>query len=87
MAFPLRRVTIAEYEEALEKIDAYIVKNKGRSMTFADNAKMQIYAGTISRYKMQQTVNTFNTEIHIIRFGDIAIIVFLVTILCDIFTR
>ena len=73
MAFPLRRVTIAEYENALEKIESYVAKNRGRAMTFSDNAKMQIYAGTISRYKMQQTVNTFNTEIHVIRFGDIAI--------------
>ena len=73
MSFPLRMVSIKEYEDALLNIEAYITKNKGRAMTFADNAKLQIYAGIISRYKMQQTVNTFNGEIHIIRFGDIAI--------------
>ena len=42
-------------------------------MTFEDNAKINIYAGTIARYKLQQIINTFNEEIHIIRFGDIAI--------------
>ena len=73
MTLPLRRVTIAEYNDALEKIENYIAKNKGRAMTFDDNAKMHVYAGTIARYKFQQTVNTFNEEIHIIRFGDIAI--------------
>ena len=73
MTFPLRRVTIAEYNDAVEKIENYVAKNKGRTMTFDDNAKMHIYAGTIARYKFQQKVNTFDEEIHIIRFGDIAI--------------
>ena len=73
MTLPLRRVTIAEYNDAVERIENYISKNKGRDMTFDDNAKMHVYAGTIARYKFQQSVNTFDEEIHIIRFGDIAI--------------
>ena len=73
VTLPLRRVTIAEYNEAVEKIENYIGKNKGRAMTFDDNARMHIYAGTIGRYKFQQKVNVFNEEIHVIRFGDIAI--------------
>ena len=73
MTLPLRRVTIAEYNDAVERIENYISKNKGRAMTFDDNAKMHVYAGTIARYKIQQTMNTFDEEIHIIRFGDIAI--------------
>lgn len=73
VTLPLRRVTIAEYNDAVEKIENYIAKNKGRAMNFDDNAKMHVYAGTIARYKFQQTVNTFDEEIHIIRFGDIAI--------------
>ncbi|MBQ6922847.1 MAG: hypothetical protein IJQ66_07150 [Clostridia bacterium] len=73
MTLPLRRVTISEYNYAVEKIENYIEKNKGKTMTFDDNAKMHIYAGTIARYEFQQKVNTFDEEIHIIRFGDIAI--------------
>lgn len=73
MTLPLRRVSIAEYNDAVEKIENYIAKNKGRAMTFDDNAKMHVYAGAIARYKIQQTMNTFDEEIHIIRFGDIAI--------------
>ena len=42
-------------------------------MTFDDNAKMHVYAGTIARYRTQQKINTFTEEIHIIKFGDIAI--------------
>ena len=59
MVLPLRRVTITEYNEALEKIENYIEKNKGRAMTFEDNAKMHIYAGTLARYKFQQKNETF----------------------------
>lgn len=73
MPLPLRRVTMAEYNDAVERIENYIAKNKGRSMNFADNAKMDVYAGIVARYESQQTINTIDEEIHIIRFGDIAI--------------
>ena len=70
---PLRRVTIAEYNNALEKIEQFVAKNRGKTMTFEDNASMHIYAGTIGRYKLQQTLNSFDIEVHYVRFGDIAI--------------
>lgn len=70
---PLRRVTITDYNDAVEKIERFIEKNKGRKISFEDNAAMHIYAGTIARYQLQQKVNTFTEEIHVIRFGDIAI--------------
>ncbi len=73
MVLPLRRVTIAEYNDAKEKIEEYIAKNKGKSMSFDDNAKIHIYAGTIARYNFQQEVNDITEEIHIVRFGDVAI--------------
>lgn len=73
MTLPLRRVTIAEYNDAVEKIENYVAKNNGRAMTFDDSAKLHIYAGTIARYKFQQTTDTFTEEIHVVRFGDIAI--------------
>lgn len=34
---------------------------------------MHVYAGTISRYRVQQTLNSFDIEVHYVRFGDIAI--------------
>ena len=73
VTLPFRRVTIAEYDEAVEKIESYIEKNKGRKMNFADSAKTHVYAGTIARFRSQQQLNTFTEEIHVIRFGDIAI--------------
>ncbi|MBQ3493681.1 MAG: hypothetical protein IJA88_06195 [Clostridia bacterium] len=73
ITLPLRRVTIADYENAIEKLEKFIEKNRGRRISFADNAAMHVYAGTVVRYELQQKVNTFKEEIHIIRFGDIAI--------------
>ncbi len=70
---PLRRVTIADYNDAIEQIDKFIEKNRGRRITFEDNAAMHVYSGTIARYELQQKVNTFDEEIHVVRFGDIAI--------------
>ena len=34
---------------------------------------MHVYAGTINRYRQQQTEEIVPTEVHIIRFGDVAI--------------
>ena len=73
LTMPLRRVTIAEYNDAVNKIDEFIAKNRGRAVTFEENAALHIYSGTIKRYELQKTENTYEDEIHIIRFGDIAI--------------
>ncbi len=73
VTMPLRRVTIAEYNEALEKLQTFVDRNRGRSISFEENAALHIYSGTIERYEMQKSINTYNDEIHIIRFGDIAI--------------
>ncbi len=73
MTFPLRRVTKKEYFEAVEKINEYIANNRGRRANFHDNARLYVYSGIVDRYKMQQTINTFKEEIHVIRFDDIAI--------------
>ncbi len=73
ITLPLRRVTIAEYNDAVEKLEKFIDKNRGRRISFDDNAAMHVYAGTVVRYEQQQKTNTFTEEIHVIRFGDIAI--------------
>lgn len=70
---PLRRVTISDYNSALDKIDAFIKKNEGKTISYNDTAALHVYAGTIARYKLQHTCNTVPIELHVIRFGDIAI--------------
>lgn len=69
---PIRRVTEKEYHEADRAIKDYIDKSYD-IINFADNAIMHVYAGTILRYEMQHSYDMHPTEIHIIRFGDIAI--------------
>ncbi len=70
---PLRRVTIAEYEEAVEKIDAFVEKNRGKSINYEDKARLHVYAGTVNRYILQQTMENYDIEVHFVRFGDVAI--------------
>lgn len=73
VVLPLRRVTKADYKNALEMIEKFVEKNKGRTISFDDNAAMHVYAGIIQRYELQKTVDVFPIEVHIVRFGDIAI--------------
>ena len=73
MTFPLRRVTIEEYEDAKDKIDTFIANNRGKRVTYEENAKLYVYSGIVDRYAIQQSINSFKEEIHVIRFDDIAI--------------
>lgn len=71
---PLRKATIEEYNNAVREIEYYVNKNKDKeSFDFKDKAKMHVYAGTIHRYREQQTKEIVPTEVHIIRFGDVAL--------------
>ena len=72
MVFPLRRVTISEYEDAKNRIDEFIAKNRGKRVTYEENAKLYIYSGIVDRYTAQQHMNCFKEEIHVVRFDDVA---------------
>lgn len=72
---PLRKVTIAEYEQAVREIEYYIEKNKDKEeFNFEDSARMDVYAGTIQRYYQQQFTEIYPIEYHAIRLGDISIV-------------
>ncbi len=73
VVLPFRRVTKADYRNAVEMIQKFVEKNRGRTLSFDDNAAMHVYAGTMARYELQKTVDVFPVEVHIVRFGDIAI--------------
>ena len=71
---PLRKATIAEYKNAVREIEYYVDKNKNEpEFNYVDRAAMHVYAGTITRYREQQHKEVVPTEVHIIRFGDVAI--------------
>ncbi len=72
---PLRKATIEEYNHAVRELEYYVAKNQGKDVfNFEDNARMHVYAGTIKRYREQQTMEMFPIEVHIIRFGNISIV-------------
>ncbi len=58
----------------VREIEYYFNKNKDKEeFNFKDKAAMHVYAGTIERYREQQFKEVVPTEVHIIRFGDVAI--------------
>lgn len=69
---PYRRVTPKEYIEAVEALKKYAAKVVDH-VNFEDNAKMHIHTGTILRYMQQHTKDIEPVEVHIARFGNIAI--------------
>ena len=68
---PVRRVTIEEKDRALEAIQTFFANHKG-ALTFKDTAAMHVHAGTVTRYDIQQTVNTDEIEMHVLKLGDVA---------------
>lgn len=72
LPLPLRRVTNELYEHSVNMMERFIEKNRGRRISFDDNAALHVYAGNIARYELQKTVDMFEVEVHIIRFGDVA---------------
>ena len=41
-------------------------------INYEDNARMQIYSGIVGRYKLQQTMDLYDIEMHVLRIGDVA---------------
>ncbi len=71
---PFRKVTMADYNNAVRELEYYIAQNSHKDVfNFEDTARMHVYAGTISRYREQQNKEIHTVETHIIRLGDIAI--------------
>lgn len=69
---PVRRVTNSEYNYAVDVLKEYIIAS-GEDMNFSDSAMMHVHAGTIMRYEYQQNHDLYEIEVHIVRFGDVAI--------------
>ena len=70
LEMPIRRVTPAEYELAKSKILEF--GKKAGEISFADNAAMHVYAGTVARFEAQNQYDLYPVEVHIARLGDIA---------------
>lgn len=69
---PLRRVTVEEKDRALSAVEGFFKELGGGEITFRDNARMHVHAGTLARYELQQSVEVREIEIHVLRLGNIA---------------
>ncbi len=72
MKLPIRRTTLREYHNAQEKICAYLREKEG-DVDYNDAAKLQVYMGILTRFHLQDEMNVLDTEVHIMRLGNIAI--------------
>ncbi len=71
---PLRKATITDYEKAVREIEYYVAKNSDKELfNYEDVAAINVHAGTINRYRVQQNKHVVETEIHIVRLGDIVL--------------
>ena len=72
MQLPLRRATMTEYKEAQKAIKEYL-RDKDGDVDFNDAANLQVHLGILKRYKLQEVMETLDTEVHVIRMGTVAI--------------
>ena len=71
---PLRKASITDYKNAVREIEYYVSKNADKDVfNYEDTAAINVHAGTINRYRTQQNKETVDTEIHIVRIGDIVL--------------
>ena len=68
---PIRRVTLKDVHDAKRAIKEYLA-NKNGDVDYNDAAKLQVYMGILKRAEVQEIQNTLDTEVHIIRLGNIA---------------
>lgn len=71
--FPLRTVTIAEYETAKNTFEKYVQASGKTVFGPSDIAALYVHAGTMERFFLQNDTHFFSSEIHVARFADIAI--------------
>ncbi|MBR2498502.1 MAG: hypothetical protein IKB67_02185 [Clostridia bacterium] len=72
--FPLRKVSLEEYHQAMKEINEFVLAHRGQNITFFESSKMYSSSGIAKRYITQQSINRITEEIHVVRFGDIAIV-------------
>ncbi len=72
MQLPVRRATIAECNAAKRAIKEYLNEKQG-DVDFNDAANLQVHLGTVRRFRIQEKMNIMDTEVHIMKFGSVAI--------------
>ena len=70
--FPVRKVTITEYNEAKKTLEEYVRYSGKEKFDFNDKAYMHVCAGVLERFELQKEHNLYAAEIHVVRLGNIA---------------
>ncbi len=70
MKLPLRRVTLTDVDDAKKAIKQYIDAKEG-DVDYNDVAKLLVHTGTLKRMELQETQNILDTEVHVVRLGNI----------------
>ena len=71
MQLPLRRATLTDVRNAERNIRDFVADHPG-DVNYNDVAWMQVNLGVILRAQLQETVETIDTEVHVIRLGSVA---------------
>lgn len=71
--FPIRKVTQAEYEQALSNLRAKVKEYGTVSLSVSQACDLHIYAGVVKRYIQQNETPTLPGEVHVARIDDVAI--------------
>lgn len=69
MKLPLRRVTPDDVEKSTRMIKEYLQNVEG-NVDYNDAAKLQVYMGILKRAEVQEIQNTLDTEVHVVRVGN-----------------
>ena len=72
MKLPLRRATLQDEIVARKAIREYLSAKDG-DVDFNDTAKLQVHLGILRRMELQEMFDVCDTEVHIMRLGNIAI--------------
>jgi len=72
MPLPLRRTTLTEIEQARKAIRDYLREVPG-DVNYVDAAKLQRYLGIIRRAYLQEKLDVYCAEVHILRIGTVAV--------------
>ncbi|MBE6541582.1 MAG: hypothetical protein E7672_03965 [Ruminococcaceae bacterium] len=71
MQLPLRRVTLSDANAARKAIKDYML-GLDRDVDYNDVAKLQVHFGVLERLDLQNIQNILETEVHIMRLGNVA---------------
>ena len=71
LQLPVRRVTEQEVANAKAAIAKYFEEHPG-DMHFSDAANLQVHIGILQRADLQEKMPILDTEVHIVRLGNIA---------------